>query len=127
VEDEPSLLKFGKLVLNKLGYQVLEAADPDTALQLAQAHPDEIDLLLTDVVMPQMTGWDLSDKIAAIHPDIARLFMSGYADSAAARFGTSSKEVFFVSKPFSSKELAAKVRAALDSRFKEPRREAPLG
>jgi DNA-binding NtrC family response regulator len=102
--------------LGKLGYNVLLAETPASALQLARQHAGAIDLLLTDVVMPQMDGRDLVGHIARRCPGIACVQMSGYTGDATARDGVLHDELGFLPKPFSCRELAEKVRRALDER-----------
>jgi FixJ family two-component response regulator len=85
----------------------------DAGIRLADDHTGGIDLLMTDVVMPGMNGQDLADRLQARHPRMASLFMSGYAAGAIAHRGLLEAHINFVPKPFSKKELAEKVRAAL--------------
>ena len=113
VEDETSILKLGRRMLESLGYRVLSASTPAEAIRLVDEHPGRIDLLVTDVVMPEMSGKDLSDRLQASHPHIRTLFMSGYAAGAIAHRGVLEQDVAFVQKPFSREALAVKVRAAL--------------
>ena len=101
-------------MLERLGYTVLAATTPDEAVRLAQKHPARINLLLTDVVMPEMNGRDLAKNLLAIYPDILRLFMSGYTANVIAHHGLLEEGVHFIQKPFSMKDLAQKVREALD-------------
>ena len=114
VEDEETVLKLTKAMLEALGYKVLAARDRDRALYLAREDRSNIDLLLTDVVMPDMNGKELSERIYAIRPDLKCVYMSGYTADAIARQGVLNEGVKFISKPFSLKDLAAKVREALD-------------
>ncbi len=115
VEDEPALLNMGKRMLESLGYRVLEAGTPAAAIAAAEQHVGEIHLLLTDVIMPGMSGRDLSNQMRSRRPHIKCLFMSGYTANAIAHQGLLSADVFFIQKPFSTSDLAAKVAEALDS------------
>ncbi|MGV8059698.1 MAG: PAS domain S-box protein [Smithellaceae bacterium] len=116
VEDEPAILDMSRLMLEKLGYQVLAASTPGEAIRLAEDHAGEIHLLLTDVVMPEMNGRDLAKKLLSLYPNIKRLFMSGYTANVIAHHGVLDEGVFFIQKPFSIKSLSTKVREALDQR-----------
>jgi PAS domain S-box-containing protein len=113
VEDEPAILSTTSRILKRLGYIVLAAATPGEAILLAREHAGPIDLLMTDVVMPEMNGRDLARKLLAIHPDIRRLFMSGYTAEVIAPQGVLEPGVHFIQKPFSRDELAAKLREVL--------------
>ncbi|MFP4572803.1 MAG: PAS domain S-box protein [Desulfobacterales bacterium] len=110
VEDEPAILKMGKDMLNRLGYTVLGADRPQDALQLAEKYEDSIDLLITDVVMPEMNGRDLSDELTARNPGLKTLFMSGYTADTIAHHGVLNSGVYFIEKPFTIEDLAVKVR-----------------
>jgi PAS domain S-box-containing protein len=114
VEDEPAILKVAAMMLKELGYTVLAASSPSESLRLAQAHPGEIDLLMTDVVMPEMSGLDLAKKLLADHPKLKHVFVSGYTANVIAHHGVLEPGVHFVQKPFTMKELAAKIRHVLD-------------
>ncbi|MBU1167985.1 MAG: PAS domain S-box protein [Proteobacteria bacterium] len=113
VEDEPSIIKMAKMMLERLGYTVLAAATPGNAISLSEAHPGEIHLLMTDVVMPEMNGRNLSERIKALRPAIKCLFMSGYTSDLIANRGVLDEGVQFIQKPFSVKDLGIKVRQAL--------------
>lgn len=113
VEDEPSILQLTKMMLKKQGYQVFAASTPDEAVDIANSHSDKIDLLITDVVMPEMNGRDLAKKILSIYPDIKCLFMSGYTANVIAHHGVLDTGVNFIQKPFSKNELSEKVRESL--------------
>ncbi len=115
VEDEPAILRVGQRMLERLGYTVVPAATPGEALELARRHPGEIDLLMTDVVMPEMNGRDLARNLQSLFPGLRRLFMSGYTADVIAHHGVLGEGVHFLQKPFSQAELAARVRAALDA------------
>lgn len=113
VEDEEAVLKLSSDMLQILGYCVLAARSTEEAIQLARQCGDQIDLLLTDVVMPNMNGKELADRITAIKPDLKRLYMSGYTADLISRQGILEEGVHFISKPFSLRGLAAKVRETL--------------
>jgi two-component system, cell cycle sensor histidine kinase and response regulator CckA len=113
VEDESAILRLGKRMLERLGYRVLAAGTPGEALRLAEQNPGVIDLLMTDVVMPEMNGRDLARRLLSLYPDIKRLFMSGYTADVIAHHGVLDEGVYFIQKPFSKAELSAKVREAL--------------
>jgi PAS domain S-box-containing protein len=114
VEDEPAILEMSTIMLERLGYTVLAAGTPGEAIRLAQEHPGRIDLLLTDVIMPEMNGRDLAKNLLSIYPDIRRLFMSGYTASVIAHHGVLDQGVHFIHKPFSMKDLGEKLREALE-------------
>jgi len=114
VEDEPAILKVAAMMLQELGYTVLAAASPRESLRLAETHRGKIDLLMTDVVMPEMNGLDLAKKLLGDHPDLKHIFVSGYTANVIAHHGVLEPGVHFVQKPFTMKELAQKVRQVLD-------------
>jgi len=114
VEDEPTILRMTRLMLEKKGYTVLPAATPAEAVQEAKNHSGSIDLLMTDVVMPQMNGRDLARQIAELYPGIRFLFMSGYTANVIAHQGVLDDGVAFIQKPFSMADMTAKVREILD-------------
>jgi two-component system, cell cycle sensor histidine kinase and response regulator CckA len=116
VEDEPKIIKMSKMMLEKLGYQVLTAETPTQALDLAAEHAGKIHLLMTDVVMPEMNGRDLAQKLQDLYPDLKVLFMSGYTANVIAHHGVLDAGVHFIQKPFSMKSLAAGVREAVECR-----------
>jgi two-component system, cell cycle sensor histidine kinase and response regulator CckA len=114
VEDEEAVLKLAKSMLEKLGYRVLSARKTEEAIRLAGERAEVIDLLLTDVVMPDMNGKELLDKIRTISPGLKCLFMSGYTADVISRQGVLDEGVRFIAKPFSLMALDAKVRSSLD-------------
>ncbi|MEI7639707.1 MAG: PAS domain-containing protein, partial [Syntrophus sp. (in: bacteria)] len=114
VEDDPSILEMTTRMLKKQGYTVLSANSPGEAIHLARERTGEIHLLMTDVVMPEMNGRDLAKNLLSLFPHLKRLFMSGYTANVIAHHGVLDEGVYFIQKPFSIKELAAKVREALD-------------
>ena len=102
------------MMLEQLGYVVMPAGTPGEAIRLATEHSGRIDLLMTDVVMPEMNGRDLAKNLLALYPDVKRLFMSGYTANVIAHRGVLDEGVHFIQKPFSSKELGIRVREALN-------------
>ncbi|MBF0259405.1 MAG: response regulator [Desulfamplus sp.] len=114
VDDAPVILKMGRIMLERLGYQVLTADMPGKAITLVKEHEGEIHLLLTDVIMPEMDGWELSGKIRNLRPDIKCLFMSGYTADLISEDGKLDKNTHFLQKPFSQKLLSAKIKEVLN-------------
>ena len=113
VEDESAILKLSKVLLTRLGYTVLSASTPGEAIRLAEEHTGEIHLLMTDVVMPEMNGRDLAKRLLSLYPNLKHLFMSGYTANVIAHHGVLDQGVHFIQKPFTSDDLALKVREAL--------------
>jgi CheY-like chemotaxis protein len=113
VEDGETIRCNVRECLEQLGYQVLEAESAETALQLCAKHLGEIDLVLTDLVMPGMNGHELAGELAQRHPEINMLFMSGYTEDSAARRDILLKGSAFLQKPFSVGELSNAVQQAL--------------
>ncbi|MGH9722927.1 MAG: response regulator, partial [Bryobacteraceae bacterium] len=114
VEDEPVLRTFLCELLESSGYRVLEARSGEEGRIIFQRHIDEIDLLLTDVVMPGMSGAELAAQLAVLRPGLKVLFMSGYMDDTAMRYGIHEDRVSFLHKPFGTDELLRKIRGVLD-------------
>ncbi|MBI4776205.1 MAG: response regulator [Deltaproteobacteria bacterium] len=114
VEDEQSILRLAKAVLERLGYTVLATPSPVEALTIAERYENPIHLLITDVVMPGMNGQQLRERIEKHIPAVKVLFMSGYTADAVAHGGILERGVRFLQKPFSNKALAEKVREVLD-------------
>ena len=115
VEDEPAVLALSRRALEAQGYVVLAASDATTALRLVERHGGPIHLLLTDVVMPGMSGRDLADQLAARRPGTRVLYMSGYPGDAVVQHGELPVGSAFLQKPFSPDSLARKVRDVLDA------------
>jgi two-component system, cell cycle sensor histidine kinase and response regulator CckA len=114
VEDEDGVREFARMVLQSNGYEVLEAKDGNEALTLAQQHPEQIHLMITDVVMPRMSGRQLAERFEQLRPDLRVLYVSGYTDDAIVRHGIVDAKMPFLQKPFSPVALARKVREVLD-------------
>jgi two-component system cell cycle sensor histidine kinase/response regulator CckA len=114
VEDDLSILKLAQTILEKLNYTVLPTASPIEAQSLAAEHAGNIDLLITDVVMPEMNGRELSEHLHSLYPRLETLYMSGYTANVIAHRGVLEEGVSFIPKPLSIKELAVKVREVLD-------------
>lgn len=114
VEDEMAILRMTSRMLGERGYQVIEAKTPGEAIAAAKEHEGHIHLLLTDVIMPEMNGRDLAQRITADYPEIQCLYMSGYTANVIARHGVLEDGVNFLAKPFSLEALSNKVRNVLD-------------
>lgn len=115
VEDEPTILEVTAMMLQSLGYSVLQAGTPGEAIRLAEEFVGEIHLLATDVVMPEMNGRNLAKLILKKQPMMKCLFMSGYTADIITHHGVLDEGVNFLQKPFSQKELADKVREVLET------------
>lgn len=115
VEDEPSVGRLTKTMLQRLGYQVLLVQTPEEALRVAQEEQQRLDVLLTDVVMPGMNGRELFKKMTAYQPRLKCLFMSAYTDDVIAERGVVDKRVNFIGKPFTFHQLSVKLREVLAS------------
>ena len=114
VEDELALREVTKRMLTRHGYNVITASNGLEALKIASEHEGEIHLLLTDVVMPQMLGKEVAEKMAAIKPGIEVLFMSGYARPVLASQGRLDPNVTLIEKPFSGADLLEKAGQVLN-------------
>ena len=108
--------ELARTILEMNGYLVLDACDIGEARRLCDGHAGPIHLMLTDVVMPEMSGRVLADALVPTRPEMRVLYMSGHMDDAIARHGILLGTVPFLQKPFTPQGLAAKVREALDSR-----------
>jgi two-component system cell cycle sensor histidine kinase/response regulator CckA len=114
VEDEAMVRELARESLEEFGYRVLTAANGSEGLDVCQSFPEKIDLILTDVVMPQMSGRELAEKARTLRPETQVLYMSGFTDDAVLRHGVIADDLCFVQKPFSPDGLARKVREILD-------------
>ncbi|MFZ5568983.1 MAG: PAS domain S-box protein [Thermodesulfobacteriota bacterium] len=115
VEDEPSILNLGKAILERYGYTVLAARTPMGAQHMASQHNGPIHLLITDVVMPQMNGRELTVSLSLDRPGLKTLYMSGYTANVIAHHGVLEEGVHFLQKPFSIQTLTNKVREVLET------------
>jgi two-component system cell cycle sensor histidine kinase/response regulator CckA len=113
VDDYGDLRELMEEILKNAGYRVLSASNGAAALALAKEHPGEIDVLLTDIVMPSMLGPDLAEQMKLANPNLRVLFMSGYALPAQAGLGTSGLDTPLLQKPFMGPELLDKMREVL--------------
>jgi CheY-like chemotaxis protein len=114
VEDDDRVRAVALGILRKHGYKVVEASNPGEALLRCEDHPGDIHLLLTDVVMPQMSGPELAKRLAKARPHMKILCMSGYTDDAVVRHGALEAGIAFLQKPFTPPTLTAKIRSVLD-------------
>ncbi len=114
VEDDPMFRQMGITMLHRLGYNVISAATPGEAIDLVAAHGSTLDLMITDVIMPEMNGRDLAARVQEVRPDIKYLFMSGYPADVIVHRGVLEEGINFIQKPFSLTEIAVKVRQVLE-------------
>ena len=114
VEDDEMVRNLVRTVLQDNGYTILEALHGGKALSVVEQHEGPIDLLVTDVIMPEMSGQELAEQLKTLYPQMKMLFMSGYTDDAVVRHGVRTAEVEFLPKPFSPSVLASKIREVLD-------------
>jgi len=115
VEDEAMVRRLARTVLQESGYRVLEAANGPEALSTAKQHQGSIDLLVTDVVMPRMSGREVADRLTSQRPKMKVLFMSGHTEDAIIHHGVLEEQFAFLPKPFTPGALSIKVREALDT------------
>jgi CheY-like chemotaxis protein len=114
VEDEELVRRLTGEILRRNGYRVLEAGDGVAALAILRQHPGRIHLLLTDVVMPRMSGRELVEQVRPLRPDMHILYVSGYSEEAIARQGQLTEGIELLAKPFTPGVLTAKIRQLLD-------------
>jgi CheY-like chemotaxis protein len=114
VEDEEGVRRVARLALEMHGYRVLQAKNGRDAIRLLESHPERIDMIVTDVVMPEMNGRQLAETLLPRLPGCKVMFMSGYNDDAVLRHGVLAAKTAFLQKPFTQAELLQKVRATLD-------------
>ena len=115
VEDEEAVRSFAARALRMRGYQVLEAGGGEEALEIVKQGTSKIDLIITDVVMPNMDGPTMVRAVKAMNPALPVIFMSGYAEEAFRRNDQNSEDIHFLPKPFGLKQLAAKVKEVLSA------------
>jgi DNA-binding NtrC family response regulator len=113
VEDDPALLKLGEELLNELGYKVFATESPTTAIAFATKGEDKIDLLLTDVIMPEMNGKELAETLKRLLPELKVLFTSGYTSNVIAHHSVLDEGINFLQKPLSIQDLADKLSKIL--------------
>jgi two-component system, cell cycle sensor histidine kinase and response regulator CckA len=113
-EDEPALREITREILEEHGYVVIEAGSGDGALKRAEEYAGDIGLLLTDVVMPRMSGGELAERLTKLRPRLRVMFMSGYTDDAVVRHGVLTTSAAFIHKPFGVESLLAKIREVLE-------------
>ncbi len=116
VEDDDSLRKLAQKALKQYGYRVLEAENGEDALRVSEAHDGSIDLLITDVVMPKMSGKETAEQLQPLYPHMKVIYMSGYTDNAIVHHGVLKQGLNFLEKPFSPESLAHNVREVLDQK-----------
>ena len=115
VEDDEAVRALVRQALLREGYKVLDSADPIEAQRISAAFRGRIQLLITDVVMPKVSGRELAERISPLRPTMKILYMSGYTDGAVLNSGILEAEVAFLQKPFTPDALTAKVREVLES------------
>jgi two-component system cell cycle sensor histidine kinase/response regulator CckA len=120
VEDDETVRKFVNEVLESNGYRLLVAPNGVAALSICAQYEEPIHLLLTDVVMPEMSGRELADRLASQHPEMKVLYMSGYTDDVIVHHGVLDEGTAFIQKPFAADVLARKVREVLGDPGKPP-------
>jgi DNA-binding NtrC family response regulator len=114
VEDEAQILRLCKRVLESKGYTIIAADNPEEAIALVEKNADEIQMLITDFMLPSMNGEELYEGIRALKPDIGVLYMSGFTVDVIAHQEGASEKLQFIQKPFSPRDLTRKVREVLD-------------
>jgi PAS domain S-box-containing protein len=119
VEDDEAVRKLAMQILRKQGYKVLEAKHGGDALLISKKYQDLIHLMVTDVVMPGMSGRELAENLLATRPEMKVLYISGYTDNTIVHLGVLEPEIHFIQKPFTMEALAKKVREVLDSKEKK--------
>lgn len=113
VEDEEPLRRLCVEFLGQLGYHMLPASNGKEAIALVEGYPGQIDLLITDVLMPEVTGPELAETLLSIRPDLKVIYISGYSDGSLGRDGILNPETVLVHKPFTIRALTAKLREVL--------------
>jgi CheY-like chemotaxis protein len=122
VEDDEQVRGFIRSVLRDKGYRVLEAADGRAGLEVAQSRGREIDLLLADMLLPELSGFDLAETLRRQFPELKVLFITGYVEGEIVQRSITELGAFFLDKPFQPSVLVSKVKQALETRTaSEPR------
>jgi len=116
VEDQAEVRDYTAAALESYGYRVLKAASAAEALSICEREGEHIDLVLTDVVMPNVGGFELAGRVEKLRPGMRVLYMSGYTDNAIVEHGILGEGAEFITKPFGPERLAARVRAVLGPR-----------
>jgi DNA-binding NtrC family response regulator len=116
VEDDDQVRLVARGILRRNGYHVIEARNAGEAFLHAEKHSGTVHLLLSDVVMPQMSGPELAKRLAIVRPDMKVLCMSGYTDDSIVRHGVLEARIAYLQKPFTPEALTTKVREVLDAR-----------
>jgi CheY-like chemotaxis protein len=120
VEDEPGVRALARDTLQRRGYSVLEARHGIEALVIGDQHPGTIHLLMADVVMPQMNGREVAERLLRVRPKVKVLYVSGYTENAIVHHGVLAPGTNFLQKPFTPDDLSEKVREVLDSQAENP-------
>jgi CheY-like chemotaxis protein len=115
IEDETAVRALVRVVLEANGYTVLEAPDGESALRLCAQHAEAIDLVITDLVMPSMSGIEIADRVVALRPGTKVLYMSGFTRDVAVQHAVQAGSAAYLQKPFTPLSLARAARQALDS------------
>ena len=114
VDDDEISRRFTAMILSKMGYTVLVAAGADEALRLGDEHAGRIDLLISDVVMPRLDGFELADQLAPRHPGLRMIFMSGYPEDLLRRKMSTLPDAEFIEKPFITAMFLERIRRAIE-------------
>jgi CheY-like chemotaxis protein len=118
VEDEESVLEYISESLAEYGYQIMGAINPVEAINIYRKRKSHIDMIISDVIMPQMSGPEMARKLRVDAPELKVLFMSGYTESMIGKHGVLDQELHYIQKPFGPTEIARKIRTTLDQTVK---------